>query len=160
MTNGRSTIVEARMLIRRPVSEVFRAFVDPNITTKFWFTKSSGPLEPGKNVRWDWEMFGVSDTLMVKRLEDNQRILVEWDSDATTVEWRFEPRGNNSTFVKISHWGLQGSDREILAQAVDSKGGFTLVLAGLKTWLEFGIAPNFIRDQFPDGCPHSTVLIP
>ena len=37
-------VVTAAMLIRRPASEVFEAFVDPDITTKFWFTKSSGRL--------------------------------------------------------------------------------------------------------------------
>lgn len=51
---------KAQMLIRKPVAEVFEAFVDPAITTKFWFTKSSGKLEPGKEVRWDWEMYGFS----------------------------------------------------------------------------------------------------
>jgi len=34
------------MLIRRPVAEVFEAFIDPDITTQFWFTRSSGRLEP------------------------------------------------------------------------------------------------------------------
>lgn len=42
------------MLIRKPVAKVLSAFVDPATTTQFWFTKSSGRLEPGKNVRWDW----------------------------------------------------------------------------------------------------------
>ncbi len=41
----------AAMLIRRPVAEVFEAFVNPDITSKFWFTKSSGRLEPGKHGR-------------------------------------------------------------------------------------------------------------
>jgi uncharacterized protein YndB with AHSA1/START domain len=36
------------MLIRRPAAEVFEAFVNPEITTKFWVTKSSGSLEAGK----------------------------------------------------------------------------------------------------------------
>ncbi|MBC7990984.1 MAG: polyketide cyclase, partial [Luteimonas sp.] len=27
------------MLIRRPVAEVFEAFVDPAITSRFWFTR-------------------------------------------------------------------------------------------------------------------------
>jgi uncharacterized protein YndB with AHSA1/START domain len=36
------------MLIRRPVGDVFEAFVNPDITTQFWFTKSSGRLEAGK----------------------------------------------------------------------------------------------------------------
>ncbi len=40
---------EASMLIRRPVGEVFRAFVDPEITTRFWFTESSGGLEAVMN---------------------------------------------------------------------------------------------------------------
>ncbi|SCW51537.1 hypothetical protein SAMN04487970_1011142 [Paenibacillus tianmuensis] len=51
---------KAEMLIRRPVEEVFEAFVEPAVTMRFWFTKSSGRLETGKRVRWDWEMYGVS----------------------------------------------------------------------------------------------------
>ena len=39
------------MLIRRPVADVFEAFINPEITTKFWFTKSSGKLETGKQVK-------------------------------------------------------------------------------------------------------------
>lgn len=38
--------VEAQMMIRKPVAEVFEAFVDPEITVNFWFTKSSNRLEP------------------------------------------------------------------------------------------------------------------
>lgn len=48
------------MVIRRPVAQVFDAFIDPAITSKFWFTKGSGRLDAGKRIRWDWEMFGVS----------------------------------------------------------------------------------------------------
>jgi uncharacterized protein YndB with AHSA1/START domain len=36
------------MLIRKPVANVFEAIVNPDITTKFWFTKGSGRLELGK----------------------------------------------------------------------------------------------------------------
>ena len=38
--------VKVGMLIRRPPEDVFEAFADPAITTRFWFTKSSGRLEP------------------------------------------------------------------------------------------------------------------
>ena len=47
-----SPIVRVQMRIRRPVREVFAAFVDPAITTRFWFTKSSGPLVQGAEVTW------------------------------------------------------------------------------------------------------------
>ena len=52
MESSNSTVVEAQMLIRKPVTQVFEAFVDPEITTKFWFTKSSGKLELEKKARW------------------------------------------------------------------------------------------------------------
>jgi uncharacterized protein YndB with AHSA1/START domain len=71
------------MLIRRPVHEVFEAFIDPAIATKFWFTKSSGSLEKGKRVRWDWEMYGVGAELDVKEIEENKQIFIEFDDHAT-----------------------------------------------------------------------------
>jgi uncharacterized protein YndB with AHSA1/START domain len=144
-------IVEAQMLIRRPIAKVFEAFVNPGITTKFWFTKASGRLEPEKIVRWDWEMFGVGGDVKVKALEPNKRILIEWDEPPCPVEWKFESRGDKATLVKISNWGFHGRDDEVVAQAIDAKGGFTMVLAGLKAWLEHDVILDLVRDQFPDG---------
>ena len=69
MTDRHPTIATAQMLIRRPVSVVFDAFVDPAITSRFWFSRGSGKLEMGKQVRWDWEMYSVSTTVDVKALE-------------------------------------------------------------------------------------------
>ena len=51
-------VAKAEMLIRVPVTNVFEAFVDPVITSKFWFSRGSGKLEAGKTVRWGWEMYG------------------------------------------------------------------------------------------------------
>ncbi|TQV81136.1 polyketide cyclase [Exilibacterium tricleocarpae] len=150
MGRNDSIVVEAQMLIHKPVAQVFEAFVNPKITTKFWFTKSSGRLEPGKKVRWDWEMFGVGDDLTVKEFEENRRIVVEWNNNPTIVEWRFEPRKDGAALVKISN---KGFGDEVLPLVVDAKGGYTMVLAGLKAWLEHGIELNLVRDQFPDGCP-------
>lgn len=138
------------MLIRKPVAEVFEAFVNPQITTRFWFTKSSGRLELGKKVRWDWEMFGVGDDLTVKAFEENQRIMIEWDSDQSVVEWNFESPEKGVTLVKISNWGYPANCEAALPLAIDSKGGYTMVLAGLKAWLEHGIELNLVRDQFPN----------
>lgn len=73
-------IATTAMLIRKPVSDVFEAFVNPAITAKFWFTKGSGRLQAGKQIRWDWEMYNVSVQVSVKAIEDNQRILIEWGS--------------------------------------------------------------------------------
>lgn len=142
-------VVKAEMLIRRPVAEVFEAFVDPQITTKFWFTKSSGRLEAGKNVRWEWEMYGVADELYVKEIEPDKRISVQ-SSDGSTIDWVFTARADNETFVTITSAGFVGNGDEIVSQAIDSMGGYTIVLCGLKMYLEHGVTPQFVEDKSPD----------
>jgi uncharacterized protein YndB with AHSA1/START domain len=146
-------VAKAQMLIRRPVAEVFEAFADPAVTTQFWFTKGSGKLEVGKKVRWDWEMYGISSQVDVKALEPNRRILVEWSSPhskPTTVEWRFDPRPSDTTFVTITNTGFSGNGDQVVDQAIDSMGGFSLVLAGLKALLEHNVALNLVADHAPE----------
>jgi len=59
-------IATTAMLIRKPVSEVFEAFVNPVITSKFWFTQGNDRLQAGKQIRWDWEMYNHSVQVNVK----------------------------------------------------------------------------------------------
>ena len=44
----------AAMLIRRPPLDCYEAFVDPAITSKFWFTDGSDRLDAGRQVTWTW----------------------------------------------------------------------------------------------------------
>lgn len=145
-------VATAAMLIRRPAAEVFEAIADPAITTQFWFTRSSGRLEPGATVRWDWEMYGVFAHVTVREVEPHQRILMDWgggDEAPTTVEWRFTPLTADTTFLEVTNSGFTGDADAVVAQALDSTGGFTLVVAGLKSFLEHGIQLNLVPDRFP-----------
>jgi uncharacterized protein YndB with AHSA1/START domain len=146
---------KAAMLIRRPVTEVFEAFVNPAITTQFWFTKSSGPLETGNTVKWEWELYNASTDVLVKAIEPNRRLVIEWDgySGKAIVEWTFTDMGDGTTFVRITESGFSGTPAEIAQQAVDSTGGFTLVVCGLKALLEHNIHLNLVADRFPPGLP-------
>jgi uncharacterized protein YndB with AHSA1/START domain len=146
-------ITKTGMLIRKPVAEVFEAFVNPEITTKFWFTKSSGRLEAGKQIQWDWEMYDISIPITVKAIEPNKRIVIEWAgySGLTTVEWIFEPQPEETTFVRITEMGFTGNGDELVKRVTDSTGGFCLVLAGLKALLEHDIRLNLVADRFPKG---------
>ncbi len=148
----RNIAAKAELLIRKPVAEVFEAFINPEITTQFWFTKSSGRLEVGKKIRWEWEMYNVGSDVEVKAIEPNKRILIEWSGykAPNTVEWIFTPHHNNTTFVGVTNRGFVGTDDEIVQQALDSTGGFTLLLAGLKALLEHNIRLNLVLDRFPD----------
>lgn len=147
-TNNTAT---AEMMIRQPISEVFEAFVNPEITTKFWFTKSTEKLEVGKQVDWIWEMYQLTVPVWVKAIQANQRILIEWGTDdqKSTVEWSFKSLTPTKTFVKITNTNLLGTGTDLTNKRIDSTGGFTMVLAGLKAWLEHGIELNLIGDKFP-----------
>lgn len=139
------------MLIRKPVEEVFQAFINPEITTQFWFTKSTGKLEAGKQIEWTWEMYNVSVPVLVKEIIPNEKIVIEWGnySNMSTVEWTFKSLGEKGTYISIINSGFKGSVAEIVAQVSDSTKGFTFLLAGLKAFLEYGIQLNLVADAFP-----------
>jgi uncharacterized protein YndB with AHSA1/START domain len=160
--NGKTSVMNQRlkqaptartgMLIRKPAGEVFEALVNPDVTTKFWFTKGSGRLDAGKQVRWDWEMYDVSVEVTPKAIEPNRRIAIEWPgySGPTRVEWTFLPH-KDGTFVKVSEAGFTGDADELMKYVADSTQGFTLMLAGLKALLEHGIRLNLTADRYPEG---------
>jgi uncharacterized protein YndB with AHSA1/START domain len=144
-------VAKTAMLIRRPVAEVFEAFINPTITSKFWFTRGSGRLEPGKEVQWKWEMYDASTRVSVLAIEENKRILVEWlgYGTPTTVEWIFTAQEDNATFVSITNTGFSGDGDEQVKQVISSTEGFTFVLSGLKAFLEHNILLNLVADRHP-----------
>ncbi|MER9055984.1 SRPBCC family protein [Mesorhizobium sp. M0213] len=144
---------EAGMLIRRPVADVFEAFVDPAITTKFWFTHGSDRLDSGKEIHWEWRMYGVSTTVNIREIVENKKIVMQWSDPPTTVVWTFTAMPGATTFVEVRNFGFVGSRDEQVTQAIDSTGGFALVLAGAKAWLEQGVTLNLIGDRHPKGVP-------
>ena len=149
MTMNKKITAGAQMLIRKPVSDVFQAFVDPTITTKFWFTKSTGILEEGKTVTWEWEMYNISTKVFVREILPNKKIIIDWDEPTTSVDFDFKTLSDGSTYVTIKHYGFDKTGDELLAAIKDSTGGFTTVLDGLKAFLEHNIKLNLIADKYP-----------
>jgi len=148
----KNIFAEAGMLVRKPIDTVFQAFIDPKITTKFWFTKSTGKLEQGKTLNWIWEMYDHSVEVHVKKIVPNETIEIEWGNEGHTnkVTWSFESFGKSKTFVTVINDEFKGNQDEKLSSVRDSTGGFSLVLAGLKAYLEHGIQLNLIDDRFPE----------
>jgi uncharacterized protein YndB with AHSA1/START domain len=143
-------VAVAEMLIRRPASEVYEAFMDPAVTSKFWFTHGSARLDSGSDIRWEWRMYNFSVPVTVKQLVQDERIVLEWSEPPTTVEWTFAtmPQG---TFVSIRNFGFAGEPDDCVRQAVGSAEGFSFVLAGCKAWLERGIQLDLVADRHPGG---------
>ncbi|QRA42878.1 SRPBCC family protein [Chryseobacterium cucumeris] len=140
--------VEAQMLIRKPVEDVFEAFINPEVTTNFWFTKSTGKLEEGKTVTWEWEMYGVKNVVKVHQIIPNQLIRTEWGEPAVNVDYEFKTM-EKGTLVVIKSYGFSQTGEDLMKVINDNTGGFTTVLDGCKAYLEHRIKLNLIEDKFP-----------
>jgi|HubBroStandDraft_2_1064218.scaffolds.fasta_scaffold16648_4 uncharacterized protein YndB with AHSA1/START domain len=150
--------IQSSMLIRRPPSEVFEAIADPEITSKFWFTNSTGRLEPDASVQWTWGMYNVSVPVRVKEFDKDSRLVVEMGNapDSATIEWRFERRDADRTYVIVTvleaGFAFKTGD-DMCAWALDQMGGYSQVLAALKALLEHNVVLSLVLDAWPDGHP-------
>ena len=146
---------QAAVLIHRPAAEVFEAIVNPAITQRFWFEKSSGRLEPGKPVRWTFHD-DVSAQVAVRAFEPNRRLVIDWWAEGqhpTTVTWVLTPKGEGTTLLSVTQSGFVGDPETVAAQANDATGGFSLVLAGLKAYLEHEVQSSTVQERI--GCPRN-----
>lgn len=144
-------VVKTKMLFRVPVDRLFESIVNPEITTRFWFTHSSGPLVAGEMVTWEWRMFGVATRVEVLQIEPSQKVVMTWGESGkrSTVEWDFTKHGESASVLEVTTYGFSGTDEAIINEAIDVSGGFALVLANAKAWLEHGIELQLIADRFP-----------
>jgi uncharacterized protein YndB with AHSA1/START domain len=131
---------------------LFEAFIDPDVTTNFWFTKSSGRLKVDHEIRWDWEMYGASTLVLVKAIEPNKRIVIEWDgySGRTTVEWKFlraRMQRHMSSSQSLAGQVMETNSSSTLSSRLKGSPG---TLAGLKAFLEHGVKLNLVADKNPD----------
>jgi uncharacterized protein YndB with AHSA1/START domain len=150
----RVPVARAEMLIRRPVSEVFEALVNPDIAVHFWLNRASARLEEAVRITWEWGAFGAPVDVTVLEFEKDRRVLFEWTAfgKPTIVEWTFTSF-DGATYVTTMNRGFAGDLPQRTKAAIDSTESFTHVLAGLKAWLEHGIQLNLITDRHPD--PHA-----
>lgn len=141
----------ACMVVRKPAEEAFRAFADPAVTSRFWYSRSSGPMVAGAGLRWEWETYGVTVGVRVEEVEEGRLIRFEWGNyeRPTTVELRFTPRADGATFVEVTESGFQGSGDAAVRWVNDTVGGFTTALCAMKALLEHGIELNAVPDHHP-----------
>ena len=148
---NKSKCSESQMLIRKNPEKVFNAWIDPEITSNFWFTKGSGKLKLNEEIICTWEMYNFSAKVIATEITPFKRIEFDWFAyeKPTKVSIDFKELNSTSTFVSIVHSGFDKSGDELVELIKDSTGGFTLLLAGLKCYLEHGINLNLTADKFP-----------
>ena len=151
MSLDNEIVAKIELLIRRPVAQVFEAFVNPDVITKFWFNRTSGSLAADASVTWYWDIYEASTEVRVLAFEQDRRIYIEWDvnmDNPSRVEWTFEDRGDDGTYVSVVNSGFDSEADDVIERVVDSTGGFALVLAAAKAYLEHGVELNIVADRF------------
>ena len=147
--------VKVGMRIRRKPAEVFQAIVDPGITSTIWYTKSSGKMTPGAELLWEWEMYGVSSHVSVQDVAENSRVRFSWSGytpdNPTTVDFRFLPMPDDTTYVQVTETGFTGTGDELVRYVADSTGGFTFLVSAIKALLEHNVVLRLVADAHPAG---------
>ena len=130
--------------INRPVEDVFEAVADPKQLSGYFTTGGAkGRLEAGATVIWDFHDFPGAFPVNVVDVEENKRIVLEWDGDGTdgakkTVTIRFEPTEDGRTIVSISEEGWPSTDQGLL-NSYGNCMGWSQMICAMKAWLEHGI---------------------
>jgi uncharacterized protein YndB with AHSA1/START domain len=66
--------IKAALQILKPVNEVFEAIVDPNIMSNYFISKSSGKMEEGKQIKWQFPEFDMEFPIRIDKIESNKYI--------------------------------------------------------------------------------------
>lgn len=144
--------VKVGLLLRRPPHDVFEALADPRITTRFWYTKSSGRMVQGAKLKWEWEMYGVSTDVSVEEVEPDRLIRFKWGNydaeNPSTVEFRIIPYHENTAYLRVTETGFTGDACSKVKSATASTGGFTFMMCGLKAALEHDVTLTVTADAF------------
>jgi uncharacterized protein YndB with AHSA1/START domain len=132
--------VETAIQIQKPVNDVFEAIVDPDKMSNYFISKSSGRMEEGKQVTWQFPEFDLEFPVRIGKIEKNKYISYYWDVDKLElfVEIKLLPKDNGSTVVTITEKSRK-NDEPGIKWLKGNTAGWANFLACLKAYLEYGI---------------------
>ena len=127
----------ATLQIQKPVSEVFEAIVNPSHITKYFISESSGRMETGKELIWEFGDFPGKFPVKVTDVQIDQSVSFIWDEE-TLVTIILESHSENSTVVKVTE-GEKNLSEENLKWLIGNTFGWGNFLDCMKAYLEYGI---------------------
>jgi uncharacterized protein YndB with AHSA1/START domain len=133
--------IKASLKIQKPAHEVFEAIVDPSKMSNYFISKSTGRMEAGKTLTWQFPEFDMKFPVHIGRIEKDKYISYSWsdmeDGRETTVEIDLKQM-NDGTLVTITE-KERDNDEKGIAWLKGNTQGWANFLACLKAYLEYGI---------------------
>ena len=131
---------KASIQIQKPIQAVFEAIVDPNQMNHYFIQSSTGRLETGKTVEWNFPEFPDKFPVTGKTISPHTYISFDWSGGVANqlVEMTLIPHHDGSTVVKIVEHEMN-HDEEGISIMMRQTEGWANFLACLKAYLEYGI---------------------
>jgi len=132
--------IKTALQIQKPVREVFEAIADPAKMSNYFISKSSGRMEEGKKLFWEFPEFDEEFPVRIDKVEKDKYISFYWDTDGNEllVEINLTSADNDSTLVMITEKSMENNEAGIKWLKGNTEG-WANFLACLKAYLEYGI---------------------
>lgn len=132
--------IKTKLGILKPASEVFEAIIDPAKMTNYFISKSTGRMEEGREVRWQFPEFEMEFPVQIGKIIKNEYISFCWDVEGNRllVEMNLSQRNGSSTVVTITEKEMQNNEAGIKWLKGNTEG-WANFLACLKAYMEYGI---------------------
>lgn len=142
MTAPKKLEIKCGLKMQMPLHDVFEAIVDPEKMSNYFISKSSGRMEPGKTLTWQFPEFDMRFPVRVYEVQPDEFISFSWgsaeDGAETAVEITLKPMRANETFVTVTEKARE-NDEQGIKWLKGNTEGWANFLACLKAYLEYGI---------------------
>ena len=141
MNNNSKLEIKTSLKIQKPLHDVFEAIVDHAKMSNYFISKSTGRIEGGKTVTWQFPEFDMQFPVRIGKVEKDKYISWYWgtaeDNEETNVEITLQQM-KDGVFVTVTE-KERDNDEAGLKWLAGNAAGWANFLACLKGWLEYGI---------------------
>ena len=132
--------IKTTLQIAKPCPEVFEAIVNPEKMSNYFISKSSGIMEAGKHLIWQFHELESDFSIRVDNIEVDKYISFYWviDDIEQLVEINIISVAGNCTIVKVTEKSRENNEAGINWLKGNTEG-WANFLACLKAYLEYGI---------------------
>jgi uncharacterized protein YndB with AHSA1/START domain len=132
--------IKTAIQILKPVDEVFEAIVNPTKMSNYFISKSSGRMEEGLQLKWQFPEFDMEFPIRVGKVEKDKYISYYWEVDGIDllVEIKLTSGNSTATIVTITEKSRKNDEGGIKWLKGNTEG-WANFLACLKAYLEYGI---------------------